>query len=689
MILLIFLLGIIPYGISEQVLQQRGLADNLECAANSIEQSKVAQAWNGYDVWESDIWGSDGDPGRKDLIFKVECLAERTDTGNHHKHDDGYYDFSTVQLDLACESTFVTKIIESLEEYVEVRGGSDEWGSTFSAGAEADATIKGLNIGFSASAAFKEKKSEEYETMKSFFEQSRGEVTMSNVKCSILDTRLHLTGIQAMRPFFHNHFISSLEKIDDKLKEQVAGPFTDEQKDSMVDFIKHYGTHYAAKAEMGARVVIEEMVSSRSTTSEIREMRKTCARDEANGCFGVNAGFPAVFNVKTRVCSGTKKETCRTETGNEKFADTTSERKRTVRTIGAMPSGEDETFRQAVENGSPVPIGRNLTLISKLFTETNLKESKQFNFKHSLNHVGLAKLFEHVAENYCELVLGNTYEDCYPEPEKGCGHNDDCTEDQICTDTDTEKGYECTTPPPPSVDCQWNEWSQWSTCNTNGIQCGKGQRLSARSVKVEAKHGGKECTGPSKRYRGCWSDPSDCADHFGGTTSIEFLGRWGTLGTAEYCGGVPYADYATRFRIQYEQDGGNDPSALNSICLMCSKNDTEICSKKGQYGGWHKATRICTNGFTGFWLHHFWSRLPGLLGQDVGATNLFMQCDRSSWHRTDLDWDNWGKWHIHTCPKGKIICGLQTRVSDHGVDDTGLNGVKMFCCDRKGFEDFN
>lgn len=132
------------------VLQQRGLQispDNLECAANSIAQASVSQAWNGYDVWTSNIWAGNGDSGKKDLIFKVECLAPNTETGEHHKYDDGYYDFSTVQLDLSCSSTFVTKSVSSLKEYVEERGGSDEWGSSFSADVEADATIKGLNVG--------------------------------------------------------------------------------------------------------------------------------------------------------------------------------------------------------------------------------------------------------------------------------------------------------------------------------------------------------------------------------------------------------------------------------------------------------------------------------------------------------------------------------------------------------------
>lgn len=121
----------------------------LECAANSIDQASVSQAWNGYDVWASDIWAPDGDAGRKSIIFNTECLAPNTETGNNHKYDDGYYDFVTVQYDLSCSSSFVTKSISSLQEYVEERGGSDEWGTDFSTDTSASATIKGLNIGMS------------------------------------------------------------------------------------------------------------------------------------------------------------------------------------------------------------------------------------------------------------------------------------------------------------------------------------------------------------------------------------------------------------------------------------------------------------------------------------------------------------------------------------------------------------
>lgn len=87
-----------------------------------------------------------------------------------------------------------------------------------------------------------------------------------------------------------------------------------------------------------------------------------------------------------------------------------------------------------------------MVVISDLFTETNLAASEEYGFSKSLNHVGLANLFAHVAENYCTMVLEKTYEECNPEPEKGCGHNDDCTAgEQICVDRpDTEKGFECT-----------------------------------------------------------------------------------------------------------------------------------------------------------------------------------------------------------------------------------------------------
>merc|ERR1712129_643162 len=41
----------------------------------------------------------------------------------------------------------------------------------------------------------------------------------------------------------------------------------------------------------------------------------------------------------------------------------------------------------------------------------------------------------------------------------------------------------------PSVDCQWNAWSQWGACD----KCG-GQRKRSRNIKQMPLHGGEPCT---------------------------------------------------------------------------------------------------------------------------------------------------------------------------------------------------
>lgn len=58
---------------------------------------------------------------------------------------------------------------------------------------------------------------------------------------------------------------------------------------------------------------------------------------------------------------------------------------------------------------------------------------------------------------------------------------------------------------PSPVDCQWSNWTPWSTCSKS---CGEGSMVKKRSIYQQAKNGGKSCQGRNKEERKC--STNDC-----------------------------------------------------------------------------------------------------------------------------------------------------------------------------------
>ena len=63
-----------------------------------------------------------------------------------------------------------------------------------------------------------------------------------------------------------------------------------------------------------------------------------------------------------------------------------------------------------------------------------------------------------------------------------------------------------------SVDCEWSDYSAWSTCSAT---CGGGQQGRSKYIQRPAVNGGKECTGEAAESRNCGEDhcPGDIRSH--------------------------------------------------------------------------------------------------------------------------------------------------------------------------------
>ena len=51
-----------------------------------------------------------------------------------------------------------------------------------------------------------------------------------------------------------------------------------------------------------------------------------------------------------------------------------------------------------------------------------------------------------------------------------------------------------------AVDCEWNEFGDWSPCNQT---CDGGTQFRERTVRVAGENGGNECIGDDREERAC------------------------------------------------------------------------------------------------------------------------------------------------------------------------------------------
>jgi len=170
-------------------------------------------------------------------------------------------------------------------------------------------------------------------------------------------------------------------------------------------------------------------------------------------------------------------------------------------------------------------------------------------------------------------------------------------------------------------------------------------------------------------------------------------GPWGSWGKVEMC---PDGSYAGGFSVRMEKkQGAGDDSALNGIRLHCFKGgksiNKSVQSDPGHFGVW-SGMKPCPAGLKSFSL-----KVAGKQGSgdDTAVNNILFACRPkqgffSFWNLLKFGGksfkDGEGKWGRPSkkCSKGKVICGLQTKVEakQGGGDDTALNDVRFYCCPK-------
>ncbi|XP_056459092.1 vitelline membrane outer layer protein 1 homolog isoform X1 [Gadus chalcogrammus] len=145
--------------------------------------------------------------------------------------------------------------------------------------------------------------------------------------------------------------------------------------------------------------------------------------------------------------------------------------------------------------------------------------------------------------------------------------------------------------------------------------------------------------------------------------------------------------YAVGFSVRVESNQYVlDDTALNGVRLICARDEDRsflysIESHVGFYGEWSQP-QYCPRGV----LESFQLRVEphqGLFGDDTAVNNIRFRCSSHPvLEGPGTGWGEYGFWSP-VCPSGGI-CGLESKVEEYqqGLDDSSLNDVRFYCCDR-------
>ncbi|MEY4508500.1 MAG: hypothetical protein RLZZ450_622 [Pseudomonadota bacterium] len=175
-------------------------------------------------------------------------------------------------------------------------------------------------------------------------------------------------------------------------------------------------------------------------------------------------------------------------------------------------------------------------------------------------------------------------------------------------------------------------------------------------------------------------------------------GWYGDTWSTSWC---PEGTYAGGFSQRVERSqGGGDDTALNAIRLYCkapgdARTTLQIEPHPGEYGDYSNVATCATRNGSPQLMIGGSIKLEGKQGgdhwykpfdnshDDTAANSVRMQCE-SGVAVADRE-GKWGEWYPQqTCPTNTAVCGISVRVEPRQgkKDDTGLNGVKLYCCER-------
>jgi Spondin-like TSP1 domain len=135
---------------------------------------------------------------------------------------------------------------------------------------------------------------------------------------------------------------------------------------------------------------------------------------------------------------------------------------------------------------------------------------------------------------------------------------------------------------PCAVDCKVSPWTDWSTCSQ---PCGPGIQTRARSVEVDALHGGATCPAPMAESRPC--NERSCAVD----CKVSAWSAWSACSKA--CGGGTQTRSRT---VETDTAHGGDACPELTESRACNSNPCPVDCKVGAWSEWSACSKECGPG---------------------------------------------------------------------------------------------
>ena len=303
--------------------------------------------------------------------------------------------------------------------------------------------------------------------MQKFFQETNGEVYISEAKCQIYTMKV--------RPSVPLKFTKGFENQLRFLHYASKLPNNDPNANTLFKkFVEHYGTFYVSSVSMGAKLWIESRFTNQAISKEDFSNRIKCVRSSFSKDSESSFSAPEVeyelkdpsgsgsakfkmknFDFSNSKGSGSANSDCSGSSSNSEYFNKNSMQQTKVFSLGSRPTNLDEWSKSDFK---PVPIAYTLEPMTNIFDPYwsivfsggnigNIQFREDQEDRETLDPKRIRQFFEKKLEEYCQIILDK--ENCPVIETKGCGLNSVCLlDDNNCVttcinDKDTDVGYTC------------------------------------------------------------------------------------------------------------------------------------------------------------------------------------------------------------------------------------------------------
>jgi hypothetical protein len=377
-------------------------------------------------------------------------------------------DYLNVEHDLRCSTKVTSKVFRNFQQYDDYRKSSAQFASS-----ETVTVTTGILFWKSKfSAAATQAENSESAKMKKFFQETNGEVYISEASCQ--------TYTMKVRPSVHLNFTKGFENQLRFLHYASKLPIGNRTANTLFKkFVEHYGTFYVSSVSMGAKLWIESRFTDQALSRTNIANRMKCVRSSFSSSAEASFAGPdikitlgaekgpvsgsAEFTVPTFDFSfskgqGSASADCSASSSSSQYFNQNSMQQTQVFSLGSRPTNLKEWSKSEFK---PVPIAYSLEPMTNLFDPywsivfpggnlgnipfaVNQKDGEKLDPKR------IRQFFEKKLEEYCQIILDK--QNCPVVETKGCGLNSFCgldknncvtTSTTCINDKDTDVGYTC------------------------------------------------------------------------------------------------------------------------------------------------------------------------------------------------------------------------------------------------------